>query len=97
MVSNSSGPFHPCRLARQVKKFGGQRGVICSIRPLLACPAGEGVRWLDTGLLASALLHLPDKPAGVEGGPVKPSATPRCSVCVKFVSHSLSHKLGKAC
>jgi len=36
--------------------------------PLPACPAGEGVRGLVRLPLADELLHLPDKPAGVEAG-----------------------------
>src|ERR1700694_2243528 len=54
------------RRKRSVGRSGGPQRRFLS-RPLPACPAGEAVHWLEAALLAAELLHLPDKPAGVEG------------------------------
>src|SRR5271166_4610438 len=69
------GPLPACPAGEAVRRLNERCRKVCSLclRPLPACPAGEAVRRLESEEthrfrppLAPELLHLPDKPAGVE-------------------------------
>jgi hypothetical protein len=59
--------FDPCRLARQVKEFGGymRRCLAAELLHLPGQPAGVELAQRSR-CLAAELLHLPGEPAGVE-------------------------------
>src|SRR6266446_10107840 len=56
-------PLPACPAGEAVQQLGNARRN--STRPLPACPAGEGVQAAKP-YQAAELLHLPDKPAGVQ-------------------------------